>query len=547
MPAPKVTTKGLKQDIRVISNLTSLFFIAIMAVFPLYITDSWYVLIIRNKTNFFYAVTAVFAALAIPFFISSRFQLKDYFVKDEPRRGVALHEWALLAFIGLTLLSSIFSAYQDTVWTGFYLPGAGGRYEGFWAFLCYIATFFFISRFYRPKSFHLFIAAGAAVIVSLYCVFQFAGWDFLSLFPFTVNDPRFIDAAGNQIYGPLSAYYRTTLGNTNVVAAYCSIAITLFTALFSNEDSKWGYLYLAASCLSFAMLIISNGDAGKVSVLAAMVLLIPYWLSNRKRLGRILITLSGWSAVYALYHGYLTVYKSRADIEALPVGDRAFLVAYSPQNLIPFVVLAAVLLAAGLLLIFIVKKWPEKRAQIAGTAFLGAAVLGGLLFVEIMGRRFADRPGNIVFEAREILHGNLDDSYGSGRGWVWKRGLSVIPDNPMLGTGPDTFYYALGEELQQEAVAQYNVTFDKAHNTFIQIAVCLGVPALLAFLTFLAGLFVPAVKRIFKRPLLAAFAAAAFAYLVQSFFEVDMPIDKPFLWAALGVMGGELWRDKAGA
>jgi putative inorganic carbon (HCO3(-)) transporter len=140
----------------------------------------------------------------------------------------------------------------------------------------------------------------------------------------------------------------------------------------------------------------------------------------------------------------------------------------------------------------------------------------------------------------------LDDDFGSARGWIWKRGIVALFNYPILGTGPDTFLYALGEDLYNESVERYGVFFDKAHNIFLQIAVCMGLPALLGYLVFLGHTFVTAVKKAFERPLLLAFGAAALSYAIQSFFCVEVPITTPLVWVCFGIMASEVWMSKIG-
>jgi putative inorganic carbon (HCO3(-)) transporter len=178
---------------------------------------------------------------------------------------------------------------------------------------------------------------------------------------------------------------------------------------------------------------------------------------------------------------------------------------------------------------------------------LGLGIVGGLVIVEIEGARREGNPYDIIWQAREIMHGRMDDEFGSARGFVWRHAFNTAFENPILGHGPGTFHLALSDEVQNEAVQRFNVFFDSAHNTYLHIAVNLGLPALAAYLVFIGSLFLPTFKRAFNRPILLAFAAAAAGYLVQSFFQIDMLIDRPLLWVAFGIMGGEIWRDKIGA
>jgi putative inorganic carbon (HCO3(-)) transporter len=145
-----------------------------------------------------------------------------------------------------------------------------------------------------------------------------------------------------------------------------------------------------------------------------------------------------------------------------------------------------------------------------------------------------------------MIHGRFDDNFGSYRGSIWRRAIEVLPKNPIFGTGPDTFYHALGSERQLESAKNYGHTHDRAHNIFLQIAVCMGIPALIAYLIFLGSIFIPAIKRAFERPILFVFGAAALSYVIQSFFSIEGPIVAPLLWVALGVMANEIWQSKIG-
>jgi hypothetical protein len=533
--------KGEKYSQASLGFISAAFFIVITSVFPLYLTRWGYFYLTREKTDFFILFTILAAAgVIIALFITTdRFKLINHYIANEPKRPLAIYEWALAAFLLLTLASAVASPWQDFVWGGFAVSGLHGRFEGFWAFLAYGLTFFIIARFYRPRRLHFLIFSGSAILLSLYGILQYLGLDLLESIGYFRMGVDFDFLTGD---------WRTTLGNINIVSAYCSLVIVIFAVLFAGENSRWGILYFAASVLSFWLLSICGGDAGRVGVLGAMLLLLPYWFSGRLLFGRIVIVMSGWCAVFAVNQWCF-----------------AFM-AKQPRSITPnlFIALGAGLLIAGLYIVLRVQKWPGRVLKIASVAFLALAVLGGLAFVEIAGSRFASQPDNIVWQAREMLHGRLGDEFGTGRGWVWKNGLSVIRHNPVLGTGPDTFFFALGGQqalslreaiknpqdflvldgLHLESLAILDEYFDKAHNTFLQIAVCMGLPALFAYLIFLGALFIPAAKKAFKRPVLLAFSAGSLSYLIQCFFQVDTPIDRPLLYIALGVMAVELWLDR---
>jgi hypothetical protein len=330
-----------------------------------------------------------------------------------------------------------------------------------------------------------------------------------------------------------------------VAAAYSSFAVPLFAALFAGARSRWRYLYLAAGMASFALFLVARGEGSLVGIAGAMLLLVPYWVSGREKLGRLFIMLAGWTAAYMLYNAYLSGLKKQVEegILEVPLRDSWMLAAHAERNSAPLLILAAVLLAAGLCLLLLLKKWPVRAMRISGAVFLPVMLIAGLIALEIVGAQLEGQPGyaqNIIWQARELMHGRPDDDFGSGRIHIWREGIAAIPENPVFGTGPDTFAYAIEYNFER------GVFVDKAHNVFLQIVVCMGIPALVAYIVFLGGMVAPAVKKAFERPLLLAFGAGAAGYIIQSFFMVEVPITTPLAWVALGVMAAELWMAKVG-
>ena len=536
------------------SILAAVFFVAITAIFPLYVTRTGYVSITKEKTDLFLIFTfiaAIGAVIAI-FVTAERFSPVNTAISYLRKTPFAIYDWALLVFLLLTLLSAIFSPWKDFVWNGFTINAVQGRWEGFWAFLAYCIAFFIIARLYHPERRHFLIFAYSASFLSICGILQYMGFDIFYATKYIIVEVNM---------PPLTRTFRTTLGNINIVSAYCSLIIVLFAALFSTENSRWGIFYLIASSSAFWLQLITGGDAGNVGVLGAMLLLIPYWFSGQRRLGRILIVLSSWCVVHSANQLYLSFIKSKTAVNSnIDMADKNFLDTFTPFYPVPFIFLAVILLAGGLFLLYWKKKWSDRYMKIVGISLLGIIFIGGIIFVEILGSRITNQPNNTIWQAREVLHGRFGNNFGSGRGWIWKAGMSVIKENPILGTGPDTFFFALGGEqttplvdamiepqvilslggLQFDGLRIIGQFVDKAHNTFLQIAVCMGLPALLAYLVFLGALFLPSIKKAFNRPVLFAFGAGALSYLIQCFFQVDTPIDRPLLYIALGVMAVEL-------
>ena len=522
--------------------ISTAFFITITTIFPLYITRTHYHHITGEKANFFLVTTilASLAVLIVLFLTTQRFQVKDYFISNEPKRPLSVAEWAAAAFALLALLSSIFSPHGRAVWSGAY-----GRHEGFWVILCYVLTFFIISRFYKPKRWHILVFAAGSTLVSLYGVLQFLDYDVLINSGFFTSISELNATQANQILPPLTRTFRTTLGNVNIVSAYATFAATLFTWLFAGEKSRWSWAYLVPSTLAFFLLLITRGDAGWVGIIAAMGLTIPYILAERQRLGKIFIVMGSWSAAFAAYNVYVVSLEPTFYAHAFSWAECWFIYYFNPANITLLLTIAVICVAIGLALVLVtIKKWPAKVMKIGGIVLIGLALIGGFVFIQIEGARREGNPNDIIWQAREITRGRMEDHFGSDRGFVWRGAAAILADRPFLGSGPATFRLAIGEEFQELSEERYGVIFDTPHNVYLNTAITLGIPALAAFLTLIGSLFLPTLKRAFDRPLLLAFGAAAFAYLAQGLFQVDTPIDRPLLWLAMGVMAGELWRFK---
>ena len=150
-------------------------------------------------------------------------------------------------------------------------------------------------------------------------------------------------------------------------------------------------------------------------------------------------------------------------------------------------------------------------------------------------------------ELHSLLHGRAQDSFGSGRVYIWKEVCKLVKERPILGGGPDT----LGERgLAFVKTAPDGTvirrTIDCAHCEALNVLVNQGVPALL----LLAAAVVLTLLRAFKSgdesclPLVSAFLA----YLAASLFGIGMPANTAFfwlIWAVLLYKTGKLYSNQA--
>lgn len=140
---------------------------------------------------------------------------------------------------------------------------------------------------------------------------------------------------------------------------------------------------------------------------------------------------------------------------------------------------------------------------------------------------FADIGGGVLHEAHALLCGDADDSFGSGRIYIWKNVLQRIPDDLLFGAGPDTMALAgIPPFKTADPVTGkvYTSFIDVAHNEYLNVLYHQGLFALLAYL---AALMISAAKWI-KQP--SIFGCGVLAYCIYAFFGFSMCITAPFFW-----------------
>ena len=173
----------------------------------------------------------------------------------------------------------------------------------------------------------------------------------------------------------------------------------------------------------------------------------------------------------------------------------------------------------------------RKRAWIA----LGIGLAGTLLVLW----RFDF--GGTLHELHELLRGNFDGSFGSGRIHIWRSVLREVPSHLWFGTGPDTMLRASLPPFERFDAAR-GVTIvarlDVAHNEFLNVLFHQGMFALLAYL---GALLSAAVRCLRSRSKVAtALGTAALCWCVQAFFGFSMFLTTPLFFLTLALLEPEL-------
>lgn len=533
----------MENEKKILSLLSRIYVIFIVAVYPLYVGFEGYNDIVASKARLYWTVSLLFIIVFSLFYtahVLGKTGKKKELNQTKFWKRLNISDYALIAFFLVITLSCVFSEYQNIVWLGW-----PNRQDGWLSYFCMIIGFFIISRWYKPQQLDFTIMAVGSTMVCMIGFLQYYGFDFLKLFPYHAARYALDGIEGNKsLFSGFTIIFRSTLGNIDFVSAYVCMSIVLFGILYIKTETKIRFFYLATSAMNFILMVIAGADAGKVAVLGALALLIPYWVISKKYIGKVFILIAGYGIFYYIHYWTLInlVFPSWDetlspwDPNGLPMFDRKLKRNFVSPPIYEILLASITCLAVGLSFIYLkIKSWLTlKNAQKIGAGILAVLIIGGFIGVEVLGNRFP--AGNIIYQAREIMHGNLDDSFGSTRLFTWKKAIARVPHGSLLGTGSDTFYYAFGMDNQKESVEKHHVVYDKAHNDFIQILLCNGIFALAAYLAFLISMALLAIKKAFTDPLTLIVFGASIAYVIQSFFGIDTIIVTPLFWIFLGIL-----------
>lgn len=131
----------------------------------------------------------------------------------------------------------------------------------------------------------------------------------------------------------------------------------------------------------------------------------------------------------------------------------------------------------------------------------------------------------------DIAQGNIKDTYGSNRIYIWKNTLKAVPENILNGVGIDNFYYAFGKK----PLTMKGWFFDKAHNEYLQILICEGIFSLISYLLFFGWITIKGIINNYKNKEIFLILPVI-GYLIQAFFNISVIEVAPFFYISLGLL-----------
>ena len=191
-------------------------------------------------------------------------------------------------------------------------------------------------------------------------------------------------------------------------------------------------------------------------------------------------------------------------------------------------------LFAVLIILFI---YSLKKGYIKKYIILCLALLFTLIFIHLLGMTHI--VSDIIKtknETTNIVKGDFNNEYGTGRVELWKKTIPIIPKYLLHGVGIDNFKYVLnGKPIWRVKSDGYRGSYDKAHNEYLQILVTMGIFSLISYLCMHFIIVKNGIVNTFKNREIY-YILPVIGYLVQAQFNISVIEVAPIFYIALGLL-----------
>ncbi|GIQ69766.1 O-antigen ligase domain-containing protein [Xylanibacillus composti] len=173
------------------------------------------------------------------------------------------------------------------------------------------------------------------------------------------------------------------------------------------------------------------------------------------------------------------------------------------------------------------------------TLFLVLIVLNGL-----SQNTYWERAQSIWHDTHIIVADADRNWAGASRWYIWQTAIPLIEAYFWTGSGPNTFQHVFHPGVDPDYSTYIRTPIHDMNNDYLQIALTMGVPALLLYLLILGMVFKKGVQKvrtseganqIFHCGLLASTAG----YLIQAVFNISVVSVAPFFWIIFGFLYSE--------
>ena len=488
------------------SWITDKYIYVMLFIFPLFTGFKGYSQITLSKYIFF----VLFTSLWLIVLLIEKIRSKQIM---HPKRPDLISIFILL-YLFFCCLSAALSSYKSLVFFG------EGRFDGLVTILLCACILLGTSTFGHFKPSYVYAVAASSIINCLIAILQIMGYNPLYLFP---GDYTYYDAGIK-----FSSVFLGTIGNADLFSAFICIALPMISVYYIAAEKR-RYFLLPAVILS-AFCLISSGVSGGILAFAVFtVVSAPFVITSSERLRRTL-EISTLLSISFLFAVSLNIAKTAENTHFVFYSLKSYVfAAISVFFMLTRIITAKSRFKSKSLKVFF------SMLSIAGTA-LGIAIV-----------YYWKGNEGTIHEISQVLHGNIQDSFGSSRILIWRETLKLVPEKLMLGGGPGTLPERLDlsfSRFVEETGKTLESYVDNAHNDYLGILVNTG---LLSLISYIAAQFLSLFKTAkFSRlsEFSACLACSLLCYWIQAFFGLGLFLVSPMMWLIWGLLVSSLQHKK---
>lgn len=494
--------KYVKMRNWMLDKLAEIYIFSIIIIFPLCVDSTGFFKILECKYRTFLFIGVTYIALNLIMII---YFYIFYKVKTFENIRLSKIQFAVLGFWGVNILATIFSPYNGK----YNLLVGIGRGEGLINISLYCLTFLFVTMFGKFRKRYILYFSISSICLNTIAILQYVGFN-----PFNMYQ----DGIGTH-----NVSFMTTLGNIDIISAvYCILLTISFSAfVFLEEKILNKVIHLISIFIGFFIFIIINVMSGRVAFLTIFALLMPFIITNSKRLYRTIIAIA--MIILGLAVNIIMNPEYHYSIEKLTLDWQ-----FNKDALCLLIIVGIFMLLAYILYkneYAIEKKIIIKRMYIA-------MIIGILLMT--LGLYFINFNSGTLYEVHELLHGNFDDQFGTYRIFLWKRAFKLLNKNWLIGSGPDTFAVRFMDQYTDDVknIGELSIN-DTAGNVYITMLINIGGVGLLSYLIFMFIQLKEGIKR--KNSCSIILLIAIVCFWIQDFFNLWVVIVTPIFWALMAL------------
>ena len=499
---------------RIHSVLSNSLIICLLGIFPLVYHNNY--IDIQTCKAWTFRVIAVCYLLAEAGILVFSYRCKKKNHCDRPGK-VSYYDSFLILFVAGITLSSVFSK-----WPIYSLNGNMGRNVGTVDLFLVSCLYLALIRHFRIRKFVLYIVSALNGLEFLLIILNFWGLDPLKMYE------NLIKKQHNVFIG--------TVGNINVACGFLCIVLPADMALFvicRNKYRKavYGLLILfgtyagfATSCDSFLL--------GCAAAFGSLVLYVICTESGMMELSVCLFLFFLAALAMRLSLRFAHYYKVHSRFIRYYEKD-SFLASFINSPFLAVVLGCAIILSV---LSILSKSRFQVRVLKILFCFAIAMLCAGILLVLIANLFSGMRQTQRFSWLNQLV---IDDEFGSGRGYIWKRSLEMWMSYPfsekMIGCGTDCFFLQMVPVYGQEMMDLFEEVFADAHCEFLQLLVTTGLIGVAGYFGFWSGILIAVWRKMKEIPALLICLASICAYMVQGFLNNLVPACVPliFVFAAI--------------